>query len=444
MSFFFGNYITLTNLTPRDVDRIIEMRISPINISVHTMNPELRVQMMKNKNAGSSLDIIKKLAGEGIEINTQLVLCPGINDGKELEFSLEQLASMYPSVRSIATVPLGLTKHRQGLCELEEYTRETAGQTIDIIENFSNDFLIKNGTRLVFAADEFYIKAGRKIPDYEFYEDFQQLENGVGMWALLKHEFEDCLKNSDLLAPQKPFKITIATGVAAFPLINELAGKLQNAFAVIAIDVVAIKNDFFGHSITVAGLVTAKDLISQLKEKSLGDALFIPSAMLKGTYPQDDNDDCVFLDDISLEEVQKTLGVKIVPLQNDGYDFYYKDFGGGTMARPVVAIVGRPNVGKSTLFNKLIGQRLSIVDDTPGVTRDRIYGDCDWLGHNLLLIDTGGIEPYSDDIILSQMRRQAQLAIDSADVIIFVTDLRTGIVATDSEVATMLQKRKSQ
>ncbi len=324
LSFFFGNYITLTNLTPRDVERIIEMRISPINISVHTMNPDLRVQMMKNKNAGSSLDIIKKLASEGIEINTQLVLCPGINDGKELEFSLEQLASMYPSVKSIAAVPLGLTRHRQGLCELEEYTQETAGQTIDIIEKFSNDFLIKNGTRLVFAADEFYIKAGRKIPDYEFYEDFQQLENGVGMWALLKYEFEDCLKKSDLVTPQKPFKITIATGVAAYPLINELASKLQNTFAMITIDVVAIKNDFFGHSITVAGLVTGKDLISQLEEKSLGDALFIPSAMLKGTYPQDDNDDCVFLDDISLEQVQKTLGVKIVALQNDGYDFITK------------------------------------------------------------------------------------------------------------------------
>ncbi len=324
LSFFFGNYITLTNLSQHDVERIIEMRISPINISVHTMNPELRVKMMKNKTAGQSLEIIKKLANAGIEINTQLVLCPGINDGEELLFSLSELAKMHPNVKSIAAVPLGLTKHRDGLCELKGYTKETAGQTIDIIENFSNKFLKRNDTRLVFAADEFYIKAGREIPNSDYYEDFQQLENGVGMWALLKQEFYDCLNNEKIKTLQKPVKITIATGTAAFSLISEFAKKLEDKFQAIKIEVVAIINDFFGHSITVAGLITGKDLTNQLKDNNLGDALLIPSAMLKGTYPQDDSDDCIFLDDMTLNQAQDILGVKIIPVQNDGYEFITK------------------------------------------------------------------------------------------------------------------------
>lgn len=324
LSFFFGNYITLTNLSQRDVERIIEMHISPVKISVHTMNPDLRVTMMKNKNAGESLKIIKILADAGIELNTQLVLCPGINDGEELKYTLSELAKLYPSVKSIAAVPLGLTEHREGLCELKGYTKETAGQTIDIIEEFSNNFFNQYGTRLAFSADEFYIQAGREIPPYDFYEDFSQLENGVGMWALLKQEFYDCLANKKLKSLQNPIKITMATGVAAYPLISEIAQKLQEIFQGLTIDVVAIKNDFFGHSITVAGLITGKDLTNQLRGKNLGNALMIPCAMLKGTYPQDDSADNVFLDDMTLNQAQDILGVKIIPLQNDGYDIITK------------------------------------------------------------------------------------------------------------------------
>ncbi len=324
LSFFFGNYVTLTNLSERDVNRIIEMHISPVNISVHTMNPELRVEMMKNKNAGESLKIIKKLADAGTQLNTQLVLCPGINDGDELRYSIEQLSAMYPSVKTIACVPVGITKHREGLCMLEEYTQQTAGQTIDIIEEYGKEFYKKFGTHLVFAADEFYLKAKREMPPYEFYEDFRQLENGVGMWASLKHEFYDCIVNQELKAPQRPVKITMATGSAAYPLICEFANKLHQEFNDLKIDVVEIKNDFFGHTVTVAGLLTGTDLVSQLKDKELGDALVIPAAMLKGSYPQDDTADNVFLDDMTLEQAQEKLKIKIIPLGNDGYEIVEK------------------------------------------------------------------------------------------------------------------------
>ena len=324
LSFFFGNYITLTNLSQRDVERIMEMHISPVNVSVHTMNPELRVKMMKNKNAGECLKIVHQLADAGIELNTQLVLCPGINDGDELKYSIQELAKLYPSVKSIAAVPVGLTKHRQGLFELIGYTKETAGQTIDIIEEFSNEFKQKYGTRVVYAADEFYLKAEREIPQPDFYEDFCQLENGVGMWALLKQEFYDCIADEDLKAPHKPTKITMATGHAAFPLISEFGTKLEQEFQNLKIDVVEIKNDFFGHTITVAGLLTGTDLVTQLKGKDLGDALLIPAVMLKGSYPQDDSAENVFLDDMTLEQAEKELGVKIIPLGNDGYEIVEK------------------------------------------------------------------------------------------------------------------------
>ncbi|MEG1243298.1 MAG: DUF512 domain-containing protein, partial [Oscillospiraceae bacterium] len=324
LSFFFGNYVTLTNLSQHDVERIMEMHISPVNISVHTMNPELRVRMMKNKNAGESLKIIKQLAEAGIELNTQLVLCPGINDGEELKFSLNELAKLYPSVNTIAAVPLGVTKHREELEKLETYTSETAGQTIDIIEEFSNIFFEKHGTRLAYAADEFYIQAGREMPPYEFYEEFTQLENGVGMWALLKQEFYDCLSDEQFKSPQRPIKVTMATGTAAYPLINEFANKLQDEFNNLTIDACEIKNNFFGHTVTVAGLLTGQDLVNQLKGKELGDALAIPASMLKGTYPQDDCADNIFLDDMTLEQAEEQLEIRIIPLGNDGSEIVTK------------------------------------------------------------------------------------------------------------------------
>ncbi len=311
LSFLFGNYITLTNLTERDVERIIEMHISPVNISVHTMNKELRVKMMKNKRAGECLDIIGKLAANGIEINTQLVLCPGINDGDELRYSLSELGRLYPGVKSIAAVPVGVTKYREGLFEMPEYNSETAGEVIDIITAFGEEFKEKHGTRLAYAADEFYLKAGRRLPDGDYYESYSQIENGVGMWTSTKEEFLSALESSSYSGKEK--HISLATGVAAYPLMKELCDAVSDKYPNVKIDVYRILNDFFGHSITVAGLITGRDLINQLKDKNLHSELLIPSVMLR-------SEGDIFLDDVSLDEAEKELGTVITPVSCDGYD----------------------------------------------------------------------------------------------------------------------------
>lgn len=320
LSFLFGNYITLTNLSEHDVDRIIEMHISPVNISVHTMNPELRVQMMKNKNAGKSLDIVYRLAEAGIQMNTQLVLCPGINDGKELEYSLEQLGKLYPHVQSIAAVPVGLTKHREGLCHLECYNKKTAGEVIDIIECFADHFNYFHGTRLAFAADEFYLKAEREIPSADFYEDFPQIENGVGLWASLKSEFYSALDLEDTGDLKSDRHISLATGVAAYPLLKELSQAAEKKFSGLKINVYKIENEFFGENITVAGLIVGQDLIKQLSGKSLGKELLIPSVMLR--HERD-----MFLDSMTLDETEEKLKVKMTVCDVDGFDLLDKMLG---------------------------------------------------------------------------------------------------------------------
>ena len=318
LGFLFGNYITLTNLSERDVERIIEMHISPVNISVHTMNKDLRVQMMKNKNAGECLDIIKHLAENGIEINTQLVLCPGINDGEELKYSLQKLSELYPGVQSIAAVPVGVTKHREGLFEMPEYTKETASEVIDIITSFGDSFKEKHGTRLCYAADEFYLKAERELPDADYYESYCQLENGVGMWTSFKDEFMSGLY--DMEEDEEERRLSVATGEAAFPLIKELCDEVTKKFPKIKISVYKIENDFFGHSVTVAGLVTGNDLIKQLMGKELFEKLIIPDVMLR-------SEGDLFLDNVSVEDVEKALGVEVdVSFSADGYDLLDKIF----------------------------------------------------------------------------------------------------------------------
>ncbi len=302
LSFLFGNYITLTNLSERDIEKIIEMHISPINVSVHTMNKELRVRMMKNKNAGESLDVLHRLAESGIAINTQLVLCPGINDGEELRYSLDKLGELCPSLQSIACVPVGVTKYREGLFEMPQYDKKSAGEVIDIIDEYGEKFKKQYGTRLVYAADEFYLKAEREMPEGEYYETYCQIENGVGMWTSLKEEFlfetENC-RESD---PES--HLSVATGVAAYPLIKELAEVFEKKYNKSKIDVYEIKNDFFGHTITVAGLITGKDLISQLKDKPLADTLAIPCVMLR-------SEGDLFLDSVSTDEVERELNVNL-------------------------------------------------------------------------------------------------------------------------------------
>lgn len=317
LSFLFGNYITLTNLTDDDIDRIIKMHISPVNISVHTMNKELRVMMMKNKNAGQCLDYIKRLADAGIEINTQLVLCPGINDGKELEYSLNELATLYPAVRSIAAVPVGVTKHREGLFVMPEYTKETSAEVIDIINSFGEAFKEKHGTRLAYASDEFYLKAERAIPDSDYYEEYSQFDNGVGMLSLLNSEVSDVMAKLDKNADVRR-RLSVVTGTAAYPLIRSICHKLMDIYPQLQVDVYEIKNDFYGHTVTVAGLITAGDIINQLKSKQLHSILLIPDVMLM-------KDSDLFLDNLSVSDVEKALNVSVVTvLSHDGADLVSK------------------------------------------------------------------------------------------------------------------------
>ncbi|WP_312641611.1 DUF512 domain-containing protein [Hydrogenoanaerobacterium sp.] len=311
MSFLFGNYITLTNLTGEDIDRIIKMRISPINVSVHSTNPELRITLMKNPAAATSLRYLKRLAEHDIKINTQLVLCPGVNDGKELERSITDLAQLFPAVESIACVPVGTTKFRDGLYPLRPYTKDEAGQVIDTIHRYSDGFLKEHGERIVYPADEFFLLAERPIPDEEYYGGFDQLENGVGLLAMLKQEFAEAL--ADARESNKKRSVTIATGVAAGEFMKTLATQAQNKYNQLRCRVEIIRNVYFGENITVAGLITGTDLIAQLKGKDLGEEVLISSAMLR--HEQDR-----FLDDLTIEQVEDALGVKLSVVDNDGYE----------------------------------------------------------------------------------------------------------------------------
>ena len=310
LSFLFGNYITLTNLSEHEVERIIQMHISPINVSVHTTNPELRARMMGNRFAGKALDLLNRFAQAQIKINCQLVLCPGINDGQELERTLHDLEALIPAVQCVAAVPVGVTKFRQGLYPIRQYTKESAREVLGILERFGEECRKKHGTRMAFAADEFYLKAQIPIPEPGFYEDFAQLENGVGMLALLKDEFLTALQVESGYRTER--SVTIATGVAAGSLITELAEKAQAKFPGLQVRVVPIKNHFFGETITVSGLITGNDLIEQLKPLALGEELLIPSSMLR-------SEGDLFLDDISIQEASRALNVPVRAVESDGY-----------------------------------------------------------------------------------------------------------------------------
>lgn len=314
LSFLFGNYITMTNMGERDIDRIIEMHISPVNISVHTMNPELRVRMMKNNRAGKVLDYIYKLADAGIKMNTQLVLCPGYNDGEELTYTLEKLGELYPAVQSIAAVPVGLTCHRDGLENLDPFTKEKSLDVISRIDSYNSRFMCYNNTNIAYAADEFYLNAGLPMPDVGRYGDFPQLENGVGMWSLLKNEFEQALKETEI--PQKldrNRRITVATGEAAFPLIKSLAESACERVSNLEINTVKIKNVLFGERITVAGLLCGNDIASGLDGVDLGEELLIPSVSLR-------REGDLFLDDTSIDALAQRLDIKITAVENDGFE----------------------------------------------------------------------------------------------------------------------------
>ena len=311
LSFLFGNYITLTNITEHEVERIIKMHISPINISVHTTNPDLRVKMMANKNAGKALQIIDRFNSAGIKLNCQLVLCPGYNDGEELERTLSDLSRL-ENAECIAAVPVGLTAYREGLAEIEPFNKQTAGAVLDIIDKYGDICLTKYGQRRIYGADEFYLLAEREIPEADYYGDFLQLENGVGLWSLLRSEALDALNDCDYKLEDER-SISLVTGEAAYPLIKMIADKCMGKNPLLRARVFPIKNNFFGGKINVSGLVTATDIEAQLKNEDLGEELLIPSVMLRAEGD-------MFLDSVTVDELSKRLGVRITPVNNDGYE----------------------------------------------------------------------------------------------------------------------------
>ncbi len=316
LSFIHGNYITLTNMNDDDVARIVKMRFSPINISVHTTNPELRVKMMKNKRSGDVLRYLDIFRDAGISMCGQIVLCRGINDGDELYRTMKDLSRLFPSMSSVSVVPAGLTKFRDKLYPLTDFSREEARAVIDMIDTFGEKMLNEHGSRMFFAADELYLKAELPIPPEEYYEDYPQIENGVGMIRSFAEEFslawEDVMDMKDEFAEKR--EISIATAKASYPMIKSLCDRLMTFAKGLTVHVYEITNRFFGESITVAGLLTGKDISEQLSGKPLGTELFIPENALR------DGEE-VFLCGMTLDELSEKLSVKVRVSVNDGYEF---------------------------------------------------------------------------------------------------------------------------
>lgn len=309
MSFLTGSYVTLTNMADQDIQRIIKMKLSPINISVHTTNPHLRVKMLKNPRAADSLRYLALLADAGIKINAQIVVCPGLNDGQELERTLDDLSALIPALQSIAVVPVGLTKHRQGLYPLKPMTAAQAQQTLDIVERFGQRMLQKQGGRVAFAADELFLIAGLPIPPTSYYEDFDQLEDGVGTLALLRDEFLQALE--ELPPESHADELSIATGTAAAPMLQSLMQSLQAKFPALRVRVYGVENRLFGDTVTVAGLLCGQDLLAGLRDKPLGSRLLLPSVMLR-------HEGDLFLDDRSPQWLSQQLGVPVTTHDTDG------------------------------------------------------------------------------------------------------------------------------
>ena len=310
LSFLTGSYITLTNLSEREMERICALRISPINVSVHATDPRLRAELMGNPRAADIMGPLRRLAAAGIVMDCQIVCCPGYNDCEQLSRSMRELAELHPAVNSVSIVPVGLTKHREGLAPLRPFDREAACETIDRVEAYAAECLERWGSRIFWCSDELYLKAGREVPPDEYYEEYSQLENGVGLMRLLETEFLAAL---DMAAPDEGTgeSFTIATGVAAAPLLEKLLQTAHKKCGKIDGKVLAIVNDFFGHTIDVAGLVTGGDLITQLKGQELGGRVLIPHTMLR-------HGEGVFLDDVTLEQAAEALGVPVEPIGGSG------------------------------------------------------------------------------------------------------------------------------
>ncbi len=309
LSFLFGNYITLTNIDDREIHRILQMHISPINVSVHTMDPELRCKMMHNRFAGESLRHLYRLAEGGVKLNCQIVLCPGVNDGEHLAYTLEKLFGLGEGLLSVACVPVGLTRYREGLYPLQPFDKDSAGQALDILEAYGEKFLQERGSRTVYPSDEFYLIAQRPLPPLGFYEDLPQIENGVGMLRDLEDAFLWAIEEAPPLAA--PRRVTIPTGEAAFAFLDSMLDELRRKCHNLTIDLVPVHNDFFGGSVDVTGLLTGQDIIKTLKGRELGEEILLAGNMMK-------NGEDVFLDDVTLEGLSQALGVPARRVPNTG------------------------------------------------------------------------------------------------------------------------------
>lgn len=313
LSFLQGNYVTLTNMSNHDIDRIIHYHLGPINISFQTTNPKLRCKMLHNRFAGDVFPKIRRLADAGIELNGQIVLCRDINDGAELERSIRDMTSYLPALRSVSVVPVGLSKYREGLYPLKPFDAQSAGEVIDLIESWQKKIYPKYGVHFIHASDEWYLLAGRPLPEEDRYDGYLQLENGVGMLRLLKEEVEATLAEAqpDAQAPKRC--VSIATGRLAGPFLKELGKKIEAVYRNITLQIFEIRNDFFGESITVSGLITAQDLLAQLKDQDLGEELLLPTNMIR-------SGERVFLDDLTIEDVEEALDIPIRIVESGGRD----------------------------------------------------------------------------------------------------------------------------
>ncbi|MPM13001.1 hypothetical protein SDC9_59356 [bioreactor metagenome] len=310
LSFLMGNYITLTNLSDREVTRICDLHISPINISVHATDPDLRSLLLGHRQGGRGLEIMKQFADAHILMNCQIVACPGINDGEHLQKSMEDLAALHPWVNSVSVVPVGLTRFREGLYPLVPYTRPSAAEVLDMVEGYAERCLAQYGSRIFWCADEFYLRASRSIPEDEAYEDYAQLENGVGMLRLLRHEFDEALKLAEEKKSVRAY--SLACGVDASSWLGEIVDRAERKCHTRG-RVYPVTNHFFGETITVSGLVTGGDLIAQLRGRDLGERLLLPVNMLR-------HGENVFLDDVTVAQVREALGVEVIGVAQDGFE----------------------------------------------------------------------------------------------------------------------------
>lgn len=318
LSFLQGNYVTLTNMSEHDIDRIIRYHLSPINISFQTMNPELRCKMLNNRFAGEALKKVDRLYEAGIAMNGQIVLCKGVNDGAELEYSISELTRYLPHLESVSVVPVGLSRYREGLYPLEPFTSEDAREVLRTIHRWQEEIYGRHGIHFIHASDEWYILAGEELPEEERYDGYLQLENGVGMTRLLLNEFargrEQLRRERELLDLTVREELSIATGRLAYPYIRRMAEEMMEDFPGLSIHVYAIRNDFFGELITVSGLLTGQDILAQLREKPLGSRLLLPQNVLR-------SGETVFLDDLTVADLEKALQVKINIVKSSGCDF---------------------------------------------------------------------------------------------------------------------------